>query len=167
MARSSINKRAIAQLTKDIEREFDKHPIRVPIEVKNSVHLLSSPPPTTINNYHAPVINVTGDSAQLAWANETVNQTQRNKQIVPGFEAIAQAVASTLQALPQIGLADDELQDATDAANEVLAEITSGAPDQGPDSPRACGSARLSRAGCRRPEDRNGGRIGRVGADGD
>lgn len=115
-------------MMREIQREFDKHPIRVPIQA----HLPQAGlvPGTTI--YNGPVIHGSADGAQLAWGNETVQQTQgRSEQIAPGFEAMAQAVAKTLERLPDAGLAQDDLHDAEAAARDVLAEVTKPVPDRG------------------------------------
>lgn len=128
MVRVSINKRAIAQMMRDMQREFDKHPIRVPVEADPTVALT---PGTTI--YNGPVIHGNADGAQLAWGNHTVNQVQqvRTEQVAPGFEAIALAVVSTLEGLSAVELAEDDKRDAEAAANEVLAEVTKAEPDRG------------------------------------
>jgi hypothetical protein len=119
MSEDGIDGEAIAKLMAGIQREFDKHQIHVPVEADaNAIH-------------STPVINVYGDRAQLAWGNQTVTQTQADHQIAPGFEAIAQAVASVLEQLPATGLAGQDLQDAEDTATEVLAEVAKAQPDRG------------------------------------
>jgi hypothetical protein len=115
-----INKQAIARMTRDIQREFDKHPISVPIRG-------DTPEPqgrgTTV--YNGPVFNVHGDRAQIAWGNRDVYQSRREQQeITPGFEAITKALISTLENLSEVGLNDEDRTTAEDAANEVLSEVT-------------------------------------------
>jgi hypothetical protein len=127
-----INQHGIAQMAKEIEREFAKHPIRVPIEGEPSTSLpgvISG----AMNVYNGPVILGNADGAQLAWGSQTVTQTQqqRTETITAGFEAIAQAVVSTLEQLPAAGLAKQDLRDAEAAANEVLTEVTQPTPDRG------------------------------------
>jgi hypothetical protein len=130
MTRVSINKREIARMMQEIQREFDKHPIRVPVQTDGSIPAGTAPGHTTI--YNGPVIHGNADGAQLAWGNQTVHQTQhRTEQVAPGFEAIAQAVVSTLAGLPEVGLAEDDQLDAEAAANEVLDEVTRPEPDRG------------------------------------
>jgi hypothetical protein len=127
----NINKRGIEQFTREIQREFDKHPIRMPVTVdREGLQPTSAAGPT---NYYGPVINVHGDRAQLAWGNESVvqNQVQSEQQIAPGFEAIAQAVVSTLRELAGAGLEADDQQAAEVAAQEVLAEVVKDDPDRG------------------------------------
>lgn len=129
MTKVSINKREIARMARDIQREFDKHPIRVPVQADAPEPQEGFLAGTTI--YNGPVIHGNADGAQLAWGNNAVYQTQNDtEQITPGFEAIAQAVVSTLEQLPVVGLAEDDLQDAKFAADEVLAEVTEPEPDR-------------------------------------
>jgi hypothetical protein len=129
MARVTINKREIERMMRDIQREFDKHPIRVPVQTDvRSLPADTTAASTTI--YNGPVIHGNADGAQLAWGNQTVIQHQ-TQQVAPGFEAIAQAVVSTLTQLPAAGLAEEDRQDAEAAANAVLSEVAQAAPDRG------------------------------------
>jgi hypothetical protein len=120
-------------MMRDIQKEFDKHPIKVPINVDEpdlpTGHVL--PDHTTIN--YGPVIHGSADGAQLAWNNSgTVNQAQNSgDQIAPGFELLAQALISTREGLPRLGLADDDLTDAQAAADDALAEVIQPEPDRG------------------------------------
>lgn len=132
MSNVSIDRQAIARLTRDIQREFDKHPIRVPIHADRlGLRLGDSVREGNTVIYNGPVIHGNADGAQLAWNNSSVSQTQEGEQVAPGFEAIAQAVAKTLERLPEIGLAEEDLQDATEAARDVLSEVTRAEPDRG------------------------------------
>jgi hypothetical protein len=123
----SINKPEIARMMREIQREFNKHPVRVPVETDPEAPMVGG------TTYNGPVINITGNGAQVAWNNRSVNQNQgdQHQQIAPGFEPLAQAVASTLQQLPHAGLANADQQDAEAAANEVLTEVTQAEPDRG------------------------------------
>lgn len=129
MARSGINKRGIGRFVKDIQKEFDKHPIMLSVEPE--------PPDvagfgSTTTNYYGPVIHGSADGAQLAWGNQTAHQTQKQvEQIAPGFEALAQAVASTLEQLAAVGLPMEDVEDAETLATEVLAEVVQPVPDRG------------------------------------
>jgi hypothetical protein len=136
MAQGGIDKRAIAKMAKDIQREFDRHPIRVPLQTERPTFQRGghgfrlSEFGTTI--YNGPVIQGNADGAQLAWGNQTVNQTvNRTEQIAPGFEAIAQAVVGTLAQLHGAGLSEEDQADAEATANEVLVEVTQPEPDRG------------------------------------
>lgn len=124
MASVSINKAAIAQMMRDIQREFDKHPINVAVQSEGSFPAGS----TTI--YNGPVIHGDANGAQLAWGNDTVTQ-HRQEQVAPGYEILAQALVSTLQQLPAAGLPAADQEDAEAAAREALHALTEGDPDSG------------------------------------
>jgi hypothetical protein len=132
MPSGGIDRRAVARMMKDIQREFDKHPIRVPVEVEDP-KLLAESPSFGTRIYNGPVIHGNANGAQLAWNSENVSQTAvtRTEQIAPGFEAIAQAVVRTLEELPVVGLPEGEQREAEAAANEVLVEVTQPDPDHG------------------------------------
>jgi hypothetical protein len=131
MPKVSIDRQAIAWMMREIQHEFDEHPIRVPVHADPPLPA-GSPTGSTTTIYNGPVIHGDANGAQLAWGNETVYQTQtRAEQIAPGFEVIAQAVAKTLERLPSAGLAEDDQQDAEAAARDVLVEVTQSAPDRG------------------------------------
>lgn len=98
-----INKQAIRKMTREMEKEFAKNPVRVPIEADPSVSRF--PPATTItNNYHGPVVTVHGDNAQLAWDNQGVSQ---NRDIAPGFEELAKVLTGLLASLLAAGVNSD------------------------------------------------------------
>lgn len=131
MTKVSINEHEIARLMGKIQREFDKYPIRVPIQADSDIS------PDTLNRgnttiYNGPVIHGDANGAQLAWGNRDVRQARdRTEQISPGYEAIAQAIVKILEQLTVSGLPGDEQQDVELAANEVFAEITQSEPDRG------------------------------------
>lgn len=123
-----INKQAIRKMTREIENEFAKNPVRVSLEADASG--VTFPAGTITNNYHGPVVTVHGDNAQLAWDNQTVNQTQ-NQDIAPGYEELTKVVTGLLASLPALGLSGDDEQEAKDAAVSVLGEVVEDEPDQG------------------------------------
>ncbi|PRX52606.1 hypothetical protein B0I32_1313 [Nonomuraea fuscirosea] len=130
----TINKQGIARMAREIQKEFDKHPITVAINVDEPdlPTGFAVQGHTTIN--YGPVIHGSADSAQLAWNNSgTVNQAQNfgEQQIAPGFELLAQALISTREGLTGLGLADEDLADAQTAADDALAEVTQSEPDRG------------------------------------
>jgi hypothetical protein len=129
MANVSINRQEIARMMRDIQREFDKHPIRVPVQADPPA-VLGSIPGGTTTIFNGPVIHGDANGAQLAWGNDIVQQN-RTRPVTPGFEALAQAVVKVLEQLPRVGLAEDDQQDADEAAHEVLAEVTQPQPDRG------------------------------------
>ncbi len=130
MARDGINRQAIAKMMRDMQREFDKHPIRVPVEADGPALSTSTTFGHTV--YNGPVFHGDANGAQLAWGNQTVKQSQnQTQQIAPGFEAIATAVVRTLEQLPAVGLAAQDQRDAEGAAREILTEVTQSEPDRG------------------------------------
>lgn len=131
MARDGIDRRALDKFVNNLQREFDKRPIRIAVEadVPELPHVGSG---TTVNNYNGPVFNGDVSGAQIAWNNETVTQNQQNTSTVaPGYEALAKFVTDLLPQLPQLGLDRQDLQDAEAAASDVLAEITQPEPEPG------------------------------------
>lgn len=126
LARDGLDRRAIAKFAENLQREFNKHPVIIPVEADGRA--ISTGDVT----YNGPVIHGNADGAQMAWNNETVNQQyNRSDLIAPGFESIAEAVADTLANLGSAGLSDEDQQDAEAAAREVLEEVTEQEPDRG------------------------------------
>ncbi|MBB2946928.1 hypothetical protein FB565_006696 [Actinoplanes lutulentus] len=81
----------------------------------------------TINQ--GPVFHGNTQGGQWAWGNRDVTQNHTVTEIAPGFEPLAHAVATILAGLPAYGLDPDDRQDAEDAANEVLAEVSRPQPE--------------------------------------
>ena len=102
-----INKQGIRQMTREIEREFAKNPVRVPLHADSTgVHL---PPATTVNNYNGPVVTIVGDHAQVAWNNHDVTQSRETtEQVAPGYEELADLVTRLLASLPSLTLDPDD-----------------------------------------------------------
>lgn len=128
----NINRRGIEQMTREIQREFDKNPIRVPIEAETPEFAAAFPPAPTVNNYNGPVVTVNGDQAQLAWSNTgdvTQNQTPNNAKIADGYEQLAQVIADLLANLETFSLHADEETEVRDSAETALQEVTSDAPN--------------------------------------
>lgn len=125
-----INKQGIRQMTREIEREFAKNPVRVPLQADPSGVQL--PPATTVNNYNGPVVTVIGDHAQLAWNNQDVTQTQTNtEQVAPGYEAVADLVTRLLASLPSLSLDPDDETEAQVTSETILREVVKAEPDRG------------------------------------
>lgn len=130
MADVSIDQHEIARMMQAIQAEVDKHPIRIPI-TGDADALISAAAAGNTTIVTGPVIHGDVNGAQLAWNNNAVHQKQNHtEQISQGFEAIAQAVAKTLEQLPAAGLDDEDRQDAETAANDVLSEVTQPEPDR-------------------------------------
>lgn len=119
------NKRGLDQFQRKLQREFDKRPVYVRADADAVL-----PAATTVNNYHGPVVTVNGDNAQLAWDNQSVDQTQ-NHDIAPGFEALAEVLTSLLASLPSLGLSADDEAEVRNNTETVLGEVLRTAPDQG------------------------------------
>lgn len=125
-----INKQGIRKMTRDIEREFAKNPVKVPLEADSGS--VSLPAATTVHNYHGPVVTVSGDHTQIAWGNEEVQQLQnRVEQVAPGYEELARLVADLLANLPTFSLNEADEAEIRDNAETVLNEVVKVEPDQG------------------------------------
>ncbi|MGA5537350.1 hypothetical protein [Mycolicibacterium nivoides] len=125
-----INKQGIRQMTREIEREFAKNPVRVPLEVDASgVHL---PPATTVTNYNGPIVTVTGDHAQLAWNNREVAQAQLSaEQVAPGYEVLADLVTRLLASTARFGLDSGDEVEVRVNSDAILREVVKSEPDEG------------------------------------
>ena len=125
-----INKQAIRKMTREIEREFAKNPVRIPLQVDDSGVRL--PAATTVNNYHGPVVTVTGDGAQLAWDNHDVSQTQAQvEQVATGYEELADLVTRLLAGAAAFRLEPEEQSDLENASETILHETVKDQPDRG------------------------------------
>ncbi|AXK90084.1 MULTISPECIES: hypothetical protein [Actinomycetes] len=129
MSGFKINRRGIQQMSREIQREFAKNPVRVPIEMEaGGVY----PPAANITNYNGPIVTVHGSHAQLAWNNGTVHQGQAHSdQIAPGYEELAATLAELLATLPRFPLADDETTEVREHTETILAEVVNEEPDPG------------------------------------
>lgn len=102
--------------------------VRVPLEAEH--RSVSLPPATTVNNYHGPVVTVTGDHAQIAWGNRDVQQ-HRVEQIAPGYDHLAQLVTDLLANLHAFALDDGDETELRASADTLLGEVVNPVPDQG------------------------------------
>jgi len=92
-----INREGIWRMSREIEREFAKHPIRVPIQAEPQGTTWPLPSSTTVNNYHAPVATANGDGTQLAWNSGSVHQSHEPvEQVAPGYEDLAHIITDLL-----------------------------------------------------------------------
>lgn len=125
-----INKQAIRKMSREIEREFAKNPVRVPLEADHSA--VSLPAATTVNNYNGPVVTVNGDHSQLAWDNQSVTQDQAHiEQVAPGYEELAQLLTDILASLSTFQLDETEEAELRGNAKLVRQEVVKSEPDQG------------------------------------
>lgn len=128
--RFEINRQAVQQMAREIEREFAKHPVRVPLEAQPGATV--PPAPATVNNYHGPVVTVTGDHAQIAWNKGRVSQTQENSETIsPGFEVLAEIITTLLASLPTLPLDHEDANDVKTSSDEILRQVVTAEPDRG------------------------------------
>lgn len=83
--------------------------------------------------YNGPVFQGDVDGAQLAWNNQTVNQTHNQvQQVAHGYEDLAKAMAELFPLVAAMNLPADAQEDVDAASNEILAEIVRDEPQPGP-----------------------------------
>ncbi len=125
-----INKQGIRQMTQDIEREFARNPVRVPLQADPvGVHL---PPATSVNNLNGPVVTVTGNHAQVAWNNHDVAQSQESiEQVAPGYAELADLMTRLLASLRSLTLDLDDEKEAHATRQTILREVMKAEPDRG------------------------------------
>lgn len=126
MSGTGIDRAAIARFMNDLQNEFNRHPIQVPVNADQPELSRGA----TI--YNGPVIFGDANGAQLAWNSHSVSQSGKDSQpIAPGMEPIAEAVIAVLQRLSEIDLAADDEALANEAGDSVLAAVTQPTPDLG------------------------------------
>ena len=124
-----IDEQGIREVSRELEREFAKCPIRVPLET--DCRAASLPAATTVNNYNEPVVTVNGDHARLAWGNQNVAQAQAHShQVTSGYERLAQLLADILASLPSFQLNENDGAELRESANIILREVVKPEPDQ-------------------------------------
>ncbi|WP_065246988.1 hypothetical protein [Dermabacter vaginalis] len=125
-----INKKVMRNLTREIERDFAKNPVRVPLRADHSTVAL--PAAKTVNNYHGPVVfTVNGDNAQVAWGNQSSTQVQKHAdQVAAGYEQLAELLTDILANLPTFQLDGTDGEVLRENANLVLQEVVKSEPDQ-------------------------------------
>lgn len=124
-----INKQGIRQMTREIEREFAKHPVRVPLQADSAGVQL--PPATTVTNYNGPVVTVTGNHAQVAWGNHDVAQSQEHaEQVALGYEELADLVTRLVASFPSLALDPDDETEARTTGETILREVVKTEPDR-------------------------------------
>lgn len=132
MSGFKINREGIRRMSRELEREFAKHPVRVPIETDAQGRTWPLPSATTVNNYHGPVVTVNGDGTQLAWNSASVHQSrERVEQVAAGYEDLAQIITDLLANVDRLSLTEAEVEDLRSNADVVLQQVTTEDPDQG------------------------------------
>ncbi|GAA2863860.1 hypothetical protein Acy02nite_72320 [Actinoplanes cyaneus] len=85
---------------------------------------------TSQNNY-GPMIQGNVQGSQFIWQNGTANNNQvGGSPVAAGYESVAEVVAEVLAQLPRLGLPAEEAEGARDSAGEILAEVSSTAPNR-------------------------------------
>jgi hypothetical protein len=123
-----INTSAIRKMAEEIQQEFDRNRIRIPVHAENPVLRVAG------DTYNGPVINIQGDNAQVAWGNRDVEQSNTiapRADIAAGFEPLSQAVVRILQEIRMSGLEPDDIAAVEEAGKEILDEVTKDQPEQG------------------------------------
>lgn len=119
--RVTINKAAIAKMMREMQAEFDKHPIRVPVAADAKL-------PAPVTNYNGPTVIVSGDGAQI----ERIEQNHQITQTVaPGFEQLAIVVTELLKRLDNLPLSQDDRDVAREAGDQIVSEVAKSEPNQG------------------------------------
>lgn len=127
-----INKPGIAKMMREIQRETDRHPVKVPIEAEPPELLGFTQLAGEVTNYYGPVIHGDANNAQLAWMNGSSSQVQDNaQQIASGFEEVAAAVADLIQQIPGSGVGEDVQEHIQEPAADILNEVVEAEPDKG------------------------------------
>ena len=128
MAGFSINKRAIAAMTRELQREFDRNgPIRIPVNISGPAI-----PGSTVNNYHGPVI--TGGTVvnpQFAYNNNTANQAQQTADASPRYQELIELITAILREVRTVEISGDDRQDVESAADDLLSETSRPEPQWG------------------------------------
>lgn len=122
--RVEINEKAVARLMDNLQNEFDKHRITVPVNAE-----VTPAAAQTVTNYNGPIYLTTGDNAQVAFGSGSTQARSDIQTVAPGYEKLAEAVTALVEHLDH-HLSPDEAQAARYTAGEVLREVTSPAPER-------------------------------------
>lgn len=126
-----IDKRQIKKLTDELQREFNKHPVRVPLHAtpERGVGMAG---PRTVVHHHGNTVTVHGNNAQVAVNNSgDVTQSQTaSATVTPGFEALAELLGTVLSHAASFRLPPEDEADLREAVGQALAETTRETPDR-------------------------------------
>lgn len=85
---------------------------------------------SSTTTYNAPVVNVHGDHAQVAWDNQSVTQNSVSDSVAPGYDDLAQAVTKALELLSRTPSLDpDDQVFARESAEQVPEQLVTTEPN--------------------------------------
>lgn len=122
-----INKQEVRKMTRALQRELDRNPVRLPVAGPSGALPHAGAPSVT---YNAPVVTVHGDNASIAWDNGTAIQTHNAGPVAPGYEALAGLVNTLLSRLEHLHMPEDDDAEARTQAKELLNEVVKPNPDR-------------------------------------
>jgi surface antigen len=126
-----IDKRQIKKLTDELQREFNKHPVHVPLNAAPK-RAGATTRPQTIVHHHGDTVTVHGNNAQIAVnSHGDVTQSQpATGTVAPGFEALAELLGAVLSNAPTFKLPPENEADLSEAVSQALNETTKETPDR-------------------------------------
>lgn len=124
-------RRFVRDVQKTLQKEFDREAKRNPLKLSISPDVAPAQASgvlqggaQVVQNFNAPV--VIGDGSQVQFASHVKGNVEQHqvKEVASGFENVAKLLDNLLQALPAIGLPDDENKSVVEEAEVVLEEVT-------------------------------------------
>lgn len=119
MIRATINKQGIRKLQRSIQKEFDKHPVNIPInaEIRQPESKVIATPVSITNNI---TVNNNGDHAQISLTNQNSQQLQA---------ANSSTAEKLLALLLEIGESLESINLSTEDKRELLESLTEAQHD--------------------------------------
>ncbi|MDQ3275209.1 MAG: hypothetical protein M3Q39_09335 [Actinomycetota bacterium] len=128
-------KKLFRDLQRDINREAERHPLKIPITGEEQGGRLSShgsSSHTTINN--GPIFNASVQGSQLSWT--TGGDVYQVVSADLAVEQLIKIVGDVLNALPDLDMASADRTVAQEAADEVLLEVSKPEDEREPSTIR-------------------------------
>ncbi|PWV44584.1 hypothetical protein [Nocardiopsis sp. L17-MgMaSL7] len=119
-----INRRGIQKMSREIEKEFAKNPITIPVQADGS------PQPVSVVNHHAPVVYGGVSGSSVVWGDGQANLNQTSH-AGSGQEELAAALTRILEQMPRDGLPAEDAEDLEDAGGQALEAARSPHHDEG------------------------------------
>ncbi len=116
----SINKGAIADLMREVQKEFDKHPITARIDGAVSGG--------NVTNYHGPVYVTAGGHAQVAFGSASLVNRDETRPVAQGYEDLAERITTLLTEISDY-MSEDDAREAREFGSELLSEVTTEEPN--------------------------------------